>query len=293
MKLRRILLRIAVGIVGSFLVVGVATAADTAKTDSKTETGKTTPAASLQGYASDTPLQVGTVVQLAGGGAAKVSPATQKKLEQMYGIVVDPRTLSLTLSASGLQNEAYVATTGTYNTLVSDQQGVIKTGDYVTLSAIDGVAMKASTDQKIVLGRAAGNFDGKANILGTLNLKDTTGKEATTAHLGMVPVAIDIRHNPNEKSTKANMPPWLQRLGEAVAEKPVGPLRIYLSIGITGLSIIVALVLLYSGVRHSILSIGRNPLSKKTIFRGLIEIILTSIIVLIIGLFAVYLLLRL
>ncbi|TAH34815.1 hypothetical protein EYC59_02760 [Candidatus Saccharibacteria bacterium] len=293
MKLRSILLRVAIGIVGSFLLVSVAAAADTAKKDSTTTTTKTTTAASLQGYASDTALQVGTVVQLAGGGAAKVAPATEKKLEQMYGIVVDPRTLSLTLSSSGLQNEAYVATTGTYNALVSDQQGVVKTGDYVTLSAIDGVAMKASADQKIVLGRAAGNFDGKTNLLGTLTLKDTTGKEATTAHLGMIPVAIDIRHNPIEKSTKANMPPWLQRLGEAVAEKPVGPLRIYLSIAITGLSVIVALVLLYSGVRHSIISIGRNPLSKKTIFRGLIEIILTSIIVLIIGMFAVYLLLRL
>ena len=70
-------------------------------------------------------------------------------------------------------------------------------------------------------------------------------------------------------------------------------MRIYLSIAITGLSIIVAITVLYSGVRNSIISIGRNPLSKKSIFRGLLEIILTAFLILIIGLFAVYLLLKL
>ncbi len=292
MKLRRILLRVAtLGVIGSFLVVSMAAAATDAKT-TKTDSKAEAPAASLQGYSADKVLQIGTVVQLAGNGAAKVGPASQKDLSKMYGVVVDPHILSLTISSSSLQNEAYVATTGTYSALVSDQGGAIKSGDYVTMSAIDGVAMKASTEQKIVLGRAAGSFDGKANVAGTANLKDSAGG-TEKVHLGMIPVAIDIRHNPDEKSTKANVPPWLQRLGEAVAEKPIGPMRIYLSLGITGLSIIVALVLLYSGVRNSLIAVGRNPLSKKTIFRGLIEIILTSIIVLIIGLFAVYLLLKL
>jgi len=53
------------------------------------------------------------------------------------------------------------------------------------------------------------------------------------------------------------------------------------------------LVTLYSGIRNALIAIGRNPLSKKSIFRGLLEIILTGFIILIIGLFAVYLLLKL
>jgi len=83
------------------------------------------------------------------------------------------------------------------------------------------------------------------------------------------------------------------RIGEAIAEKPIGPMRIYLSIAVTGLSIMVALVTLYAGIRNAIIAIGRNPLSKKSIFRGLAEIILTSFLILIIGLFTVYLLLKL
>ena len=51
--------------------------------------------------------------------------------------------------------------------------------------------------------------------------------------------------------------------------------------------------LLYSGIRSSVISIGRNPLSKESITKSLLQIILTSIIIFLIGLFGVYLLLRL
>jgi len=90
-----------------------------------------------------------------------------------------------------------------------------------------------------------------------------------------------------------NLPESLQRIGQAVAEKEVSPIRIYLSMGIVTLSILAAIVMLYSGIRNGVISIGRNPMSKKSIFRALLEVILTSILILVIGLFAVYLLLKL
>lgn len=263
-----------------------------AASDTKSDT-KTASGGSVQGYASDSTLQVGTVVQLTGSGAAKVEPATSKNLAQMYGLVVDPHAQSLTISDSSLTNEAFVATSGTYKGLVSTQGGTIAAGDYVTMSAINGVLMKASTDQKTVFGRAAGSFNGKDNAIGTTQLKDTNGASDQTVALGMIPIVINVQRNPTEKSTQANLPKPLQRIGEAIADKPVGPLRIYLSIGITGLSIIVSLVTLYAGIRNAIIAIGRNPLSRKSVFRGLLEVILTGFLILIIGLFAVYLLLKL
>jgi len=286
------------GILFALSLVGTASAGTPAKTTTKSsDSSKTTPVTTnntttVQGYAADKTLQIGTIVQLSGSGGAKVAPATLTKLNQMYGVTVDPHMLSITIYDASIANESFVATTGTYNVLVSNQGGSIKVGDYITVSSVDGVGMVASPDQPIVLGRAAGSFDGKSNVIGSTTLKDSAGKTTPVA-LGEIPVAIAIAHNPNQKSTKAEVPKWLQRIGEAIAEKPVGPLRIYLSIGITGITVVAAIVLLYSGVRNSLISIGRNPLSKKTIFRGLLEIILTSIIVLIIGLFAVYLLLKL
>jgi hypothetical protein len=247
----------------------------------------------VSGYAAETPLDNGTIVQLSGKDAKQVKIATQKELQNMFGVTVDRNQLSFTLSSEGTKNEVFVAVSGTYNVLVSTQGGAIVVGDYVTLSSIDGVAMKAGTEEKTVFGRAVGAFDGKGVTLGTTALKDTTGKTNKTVTLGQIPVTIDIKRNPNVKSTKVDILEILQRAGQAVAEKEVSPIRIYLSMGITAVSLIAAIAVLYSGVRSGVISIGRNPMSKKPIFRALLEIILTSILILIIGLFAVYLLLKL
>ncbi|OGL22427.1 hypothetical protein A2707_03835 [Candidatus Saccharibacteria bacterium RIFCSPHIGHO2_01_FULL_45_15] len=248
---------------------------------------------SVQGYSADAPLDTGTIVQLAGKDANRVKIAMQSELQNMFGVVVDRNQLSMTITNEALQNETFVAASGTYNVLVSTQGGAINTGDYVTLSAVNGVAMKAGTEEKTIFGRANGSFDGKGVTLGTTKLKDTTGKENKTVTLGSIPVTIDIKNNPNEKSTKVQVPEALERIGQAIAEKEVSAIRIYISMAITVISIIASIAILYSGIRSAIISIGRNPMSKKSIFRALLEIILTSILTLIIGLFAVYLLLKL
>lgn len=248
---------------------------------------------SVQGYAADQPLDNGTIVQLTGKDSNRVKIATQAELANMFGVTVDRNSLPLTLSDDNLENEVFVAVSGTYNVLVSSQAGAIKAGDYVTMSSVNGVAMKAGTEEKTVFGRAAASFDGKGVTLGKSELKDKSGKTTQEVTLGMIPVTIDIRHNPNDKSTKVNVPDFLQRIGEAVAEKEVSPIRIYLSMGITAVSIIAAIIMLYAGIRNAVISIGRNPMSKKSIFRALLEVILASLLILIIGLFAVYLLLKL
>ncbi|MFZ1360710.1 MAG: hypothetical protein WAS27_01605 [Candidatus Saccharimonadales bacterium] len=247
----------------------------------------------IQGYAADTPLDIGTVVQLTGEDGSRVIAATKKDLPQMFGVVIDRNTLSFTITSESLENEVFVAPTGTYNTLVSTEGGTIRQGDYVTMSSVDGVVMKAGTEEKTVFGRAGAGFDGKDIVVGTTTLKDTSGNNQTTVTLGSIPVTIDIKRNPNDKSTKADVPEFLQRLGQQIAEKKVSPIRIYLSMAITTVSLIAAIAVLYAGVRNSVIAIGRNPMSKKSIFRALFEIILTAILILIIGLFAVYLLLKL
>lgn len=247
----------------------------------------------VQGYAADTPLDTGTIVQLTGKDANRVKVASQAELQNMFGVVVDRNQLPLTLTNEGLENEVFVAASGTYSALVSTQGGAIAAGDYVTLSSVNGVAMKAGTEEKTVFGRANAPFDGKGVTLGTTELKDTSGKSTGKVTLGAIPVTIDIKRNPNIKSTKAKVPEMLERVGQAIAEKEVDPIRIYLSLGITVVSVIAAIAIIYAGVRNSVISIGRNPMSKKSIFRALAEIILTSFVILIIGLFAVYLLLKL
>jgi hypothetical protein len=304
MKLARVALHTAFG---TLVLIGLAgsagavvnthvTSTSSNASNGSTNSSNTSSAAGIQIYTAANPLQIGTVVELVGKTANKVEPATYAKMQQMYGVVVDPNALPITITEGNVTNQTYVATDGTYNVLVDTQNGTMKNGDYVTMSAIDGVAMKAGTydQQAMVLGRVVSRgFDGKANVIGTTELKNTNGSTDGSIQIGIVSVAINIQRNPNDKSTKSNLPPWLQKVGQEIAQRNVSPVRIYLAITITGLCVIVALVTLYAGIRNAMIAIGRNPLSKKSIFRGLFEIILTSFLILIIGLFAVYLLLKL
>ena len=270
-----------------------ATSTNTANSNSSSVSpqSQATTTNGVEGYSATSTIEDGTIVQLTGVGTNTVEPVTQAKASQMYGVTVDPEDLPLTISNSSLSNEVYVATTGTYDVLVSTQGGPIQSGTFISMSSIDGVGMAAGTANTTVLGRAAQSFSGQGGV-GAEQLKSSTGNTVNVT-LGIIPVAIQIEHNPTKQSTKVNLPKELQRVGQAIAEKPISPVRTYLSIAISVTSMIMALIILYAGVKSGLISIGRNPLSKGHIFRGLLAVVMTSLIVLIVGLFAVYLLLKL
>jgi len=274
-------------ILGLAVLIGVASATVLPAAAESTYGG-----GSVQSYAADAPIDVGTIVVLTGKDSNRVKVATQADAQNMFGVTVDRSQLPLTVTGGELENETFVAVSGTYSVLVSDQEGTIAAGDYLTLSSVNGVAMRAGDEEVTVFGRANASFNDSSVTLGTTSLKDSAGNNKNV-RLGSVPVTIDIKSNPNHKSTDTNVPDFLKRVGQAVAEKEVSPIRIYLSLGITLISLIAAIVVIYAGVRNSVISIGRNPMSRKSVFKALIEVILTSILILIIGLFAVYLLLKL
>lgn len=247
---------------------------------------------SVASYAAEQPIDKGTIVVLTGKDSNQVKVATQADVANMFGVVVDKAQLPFSVTNENIQNETFVAVSGTYNVLVTNQEGSIASGDYLTLSSIHGTAMKAGEKEVTVFGRANSSFNDSSVSLGTTTLKDSSGG-TKTVKLGSIPVTIDIKNNPNHKSTDVNAPEFLKRVGEAIADKEVSPIRIYLGVGIAAISLIATIAVLYAGIRNGVISIGRNPMARKTLFKALLEVILTAALILIIGLFAVYLLLKL
>src|SRR5689334_14787290 len=109
-----------------------------------------------QGYGSDQTLQRGMLVQLKDSDTSKVEAVKQATAEKMYGTVVDANDAPVTLSTDG--KKVFVATAGQYEVLVSTQNGEIKPGDYIAVSAIDGIGMKAGPKDEIVVGRSLAGF---------------------------------------------------------------------------------------------------------------------------------------
>lgn len=259
--------------------------------DSKKDSGVTQSV--TESYGGDDKLQKGMLVRLKDGDADQVEALTQVDADKMLGVIVDANASAVTLTEEQTHTkQVYVAAYGRYPVLVSTQNGPIKSGDYLSVSALSGVAMKADEEQAIVIGKAASDFDGKNNVESIANLTNADGKKVDVA-IGRVSVNIVISHNPFQQKGGNALPGVLQRVSKGIAAKPVSIGRVYIGLAVLLISAFVAGSLLYAGVRAGLVAIGRNPLAKRSIIRAMLQATLTSLIVFIIGLFAVYLVLKL
>lgn len=242
-----------------------------------------------QGYGADSVLQRGMMVQPKPDDASKVEPVKQDSADKLFGVVVDPNDAPVTLSADG--QKVFVATAGTYEVLVSNLNGTIKAGDYVATSPIDGIGQKAGDKEPVIIGRALADFDDKSLKIGSTTVKDSAGQMKEVS-IGRVKTDIGVAANPLLKAEEPSVPELLRKASEAIAGKQVNAARIYMALFVFIVCTIIALILMYGGVRSAIISIGRNPLGKKAIMRGMLQVIITGMIVFISGIFAVYLLLK-
>jgi hypothetical protein len=233
----------------------------------------------IQGYTSSQTLQPGLLVALdkTAPKAVKILPGGDS--DQIYGVVVDPTDAPFTLN--GLDSKVFVATSGNFQVLVSTIGGTIKPGDFITASNLSGIAQKASSAQARILGQAVSGFDGSSNVI------TTTGN----AKVGRIFVQLNPQNNPLANNAVLVLS-FLRKASNVVAGKSVPAIRIYAALGVFVFSAIVAILVLWSGVRGSLIALGRNPLSRKAIFSGMYKVVFTGIGIFILGLAGVYLLLK-
>jgi hypothetical protein len=220
-------------------------------------------------------------------------PLTSKNIGNMFGVVVPAGDATIVLGtqeASNRQAQVVVVNSDQHSVLVSNQNGGIKKGDYLTISSLAGIGMKADTRQTEVVGRAAGDFDGQHNVEGTATLKGSLGHNATVA-LGRIPVDLHIAANPLNENTN-NIRGFLTRTANGLANKPVSQVRVYLSTAVLLGTLFATGNMLYGAVRNGLLAVGRNPLAKKVIIRGLAQVVLLALTVFAGGVLAIYLILN-
>lgn len=244
-----------------------------------------------QGYGSDELLKRGMIVGLKTDDLRKVETINGDQYERIHGVVVAANDSAVLLGRD--DEKVYVATVGRFSTLVSDQNGKISKGDYVTVSSVSGIGMKAGDTDPVILGKALDEFDGGDNnqVDSTATIKDTSSKEHQI-RIGQILVDINIGKNPRLKIDNS-LPSVLRKASELIAGKPVSPIRVYMSLAVLAVATMIAGSLIYSAVRSSLIAIGRNPLSKKSIIRGLFQVVIIGLMVFLSGVFGVYLLLKL
>lgn len=202
---------------------------------------------------------------------------------RLVGVVSDKPLIELSGGVSGIQ----VVTSGLTLALVSDINGQVVNGDKVTASPIEGVGMKA-TESTTVVGTAQGN----------LSTVDTEARSVTrsdgakqTVHIGLLPLQVGVAYYTVATQESPFVPGFLQSLANQVSGRNVSPVRVLIAALILLLLFISITVLLYSAVRSSIISIGRNPLSETAVRKSLLEVSLTVVGVLLFATLVIYLVL--
>lgn len=233
-----------------------------------------------RGFAAKGHLETGWVVALSKDKQGTVEAAPPNDSSRIYGVVIDPNDAPVTLNRQS-GDQVFVATSGTYPVLTSTQRGSIKPGDFLSISSTSGIAALADYEQSSIVGRAAAAFDGKSGALSSGN----------GYAVGRINVNIEPRKNPLVKNDIA-IPSFLRKIGEAVAGKPVSALRIYVALAILFTAVVLATTLLWASVKGGMIAMGRNPLNRAGIMNSMFRVVTAASVIFIVGLFGVYLLLR-
>jgi hypothetical protein len=233
-----------------------------------------------QGYTTTEDLSLGSIVSLKQNTADQVVAAVASNADSILGVVINSDSSLLSLTNDN-KEQVQVATSGTVPVIVSDINGEIHQGDHITASPLKGVGMKATANVRIV-GIAQGGMKNPTKQ----TYKDKSGKEHSVT-LGEVPVIVNVAYFFKEPE-KTVVPTALQNIANALAGKTVNTLPIVLSSAVFFIMLIIVSSIVYSMIKSSIISVGRNPMSQSAVYRDLIQLSTLVLAILATGLISIY-----
>lgn len=191
--------------------------------------------------------------------------------ELMYGVIVE--TPIAYIQDTELIESKLVVTHGETLVTVSNANGDIKEGDFITSSSIPGVGKRADKSG-YVLGFALEDF--------------APGDSAQTTKLL---VFVDVRNQYLESNVKVNLIEALRSGFQAPFLTPVTSLRYILAALVVAGSFVIGFSSFGRTSGSGIEALGRNPLAKKTIQTTIIFNFVLTAIIMFIGLTLAYLIL--
>ncbi|HSX15200.1 MAG TPA: hypothetical protein VLF40_00220 [Candidatus Saccharimonadales bacterium] len=205
----------------------------------------------------------GAIVSTTSGNPGSVELATTASAGRLAGVVDKTPIINLAGNSAGVQ----VVLSGTTNVLVSNINGPIGAGDKITPSPIAGVGMRATSDGQVV-GTADAAFTSRDAQ--TKTVKDLAGKPHVL-QIGYIQLRVGIATYQAPGSDF--LPPFLQRMANAIAGQQVSLIRILFSAALVLASFIGMSTLIYTSSKSAMISLGRNPLAAHDIRRSLYQVI--------------------
>lgn len=249
------------------------------------------PAAAADGAISQsydtnsTNISPGALISLAASNSIVVEPAdSNTNADNLIGVAANKPLLELSGDGKG---GVQVVVSGTTGALVSDLNGTVKVGDRIAPSPIAGIGMKA-VDSSEIVGTAQANLKDVPTVQKTVT--GTNGK-AVSITVGMVPVGVSVAYYSavgSSGNTTSFVPSLLQSAANAITGRQVSPLRVLFGAAALVVGFVSVTVMLYASIRNGAISLGRNPLAEIALRRGLIDVIVAGVGVLVMTVLLVY-----
>lgn len=234
-------------------------------------------------YRAASDISSGALVSLSGSKSGYVEPANTSNGSKLTGVAVNSKQSLLAVNPNS--SFVQVATTGNVNVLVSTVNGSISVGDQISVSPFNGIGMKANPGLNVV-GLAQTAFN--QNSLGATRekVKDKQGK-SNNIWVGYISLNINITTD-NNTSSLGN---GLQQLVNNITGRVVPTYRIIISLVIAAITLLALVIVTYSAIYGSIISVGRNPLAKHEVYRTLRSVAFMAILITAAACLTVYILL--
>ena len=237
-------------------------------------------------YSSTGNISSGSIVSIDPSNTGGVIAANSLS-SHLLGVVVTQNDSLITVNPSN--SSVQVATGGSTPVLVTNLDGNINKGDYVSVSPLDGAGMKASSGLPVI-GVAETAFSA-SNSITAKQIKDKSGK-TTTVNIGYVRLTINIGSGSVSATNKGADLNGLQKTVQNLTGRTVPTIRIIISLVIAIVAIVSLATLIYGSIYGSIISIGRNPLAKSAIINTLRFVLIMAAISAIVAIITIDLLLH-
>lgn len=240
-------------------------------------------------YRSAEVLPKGTLVSKNLVDSSTVEPATTTNSDGVLGVVVDRDDASVEIGDPA-PGDVLVVHDGEVPLLVHDLAGPIAAGDSLSVSPLAGVAMRATTETRIV-AIAAETFDTGSQLATTTAQIQKEDGSTVEVRVGLIRVQFEVGAS-SQNERKSSLPPFIQSIGDTISGRPSSPGRIIGALLAMLISLVISSVMIYGAVRSALISIGRNPLSRKGVYRGMLRVAALTLLVIGVGIVTMYVILR-
>ena len=237
-----------------------------------------------KGYSTeDTELKTGMVASFSDNSTTSgsyVERATSNNSDSFAGIVVKVDDSAVTVS--NRTDTVFVADSGTVKAFVSDINGVPSKGDQLVISPLKGILMKKTindTKERIV-AVSNSEFGQATNTQQTVRSED--GEKITQVQQLEVAIRKDQQNNSNSDKSA------IEELIFAITGKQVRLIRLVIAMTILFIILIVVGSIVYGAVSSSITAVGRNPLSRKSVYKQLAQTGALTLMILLFGIAGIY-----